>query len=887
MNAMANGARFYKADLHIHSYGIMGGSYDVVDITNTPAAIIDTAIGNGISIISITDHNEILNSIQAVQSSEGKPILVIPGVELSTTQGHLLVYFENIGELRSYYGQLTFNNEKSICYQSIKECLDKAAYFNGIGILAHIGLDSGFEKTIGRYGAQMDEIFKCSNLLGLEITRKEESDMYTDSDSSDDRKRLLGIWRTLPTNQTLHQSLAKLMSSDSHELSRLGQNAEGNRRLTRIRMNSLTFRSFRNALLSAESRVLLEDYIPDQRPLITKLKLDGGLLDKIDIEISPNLTCIIGGRGAGKSTMLESVMACCGQISGKSIIDSEVWPQTISLQYTDEANQSFTFQRDKNGEVINRTNPTEGITSIPIESYGQGDTAETIQHSDDKPQVLVDFLDKFVDVSPLRRIDETLCSQLRENSSSMTKLKIELTALPECEKALANERKKMENLTKEKAGEIVKYQNALVQERAFRKSLIDQLNKLVSTYRDILGNTYIFDEIAQMSDDQIIVGKDYFSKVKEVVNSFASIVSLKSEELNKALTTKINELKEQLKLWNAKESEIQSRIDAKKEEFQRLGIPFDLGKINQISKDIIDYDKRVKELKAAQTQLSVLVAKRKELIDSRRSNSKEILRQHLIFESRVNESLKNSVDDFSINLKYSEGLLSSNFETTLKDIMGWRTSQVPKAKFISRQMNVLDFVDAVKTKNRAILQQLKDADGHALLSPGDIDRIISTLLEGCKYEELESISYDDLPTVTVTKFIDNGGRKTPVVKKLAQLSLGQQQSVLLSILLLSDSTKPLLIDQPEDNLDSEFIYKTIVANLRKIKEKRQVIIVTHNPNIAVLGDAELIIPLKSTNNRSFVMSPGSVDDDDTMKMCCQILEGGESAFKQRKQLYHF
>ena len=390
-----------------------------------------------------------------------------------------------------------------------------------------------------------------------------------------------------------------------------------------------------------------------------------------------------------------------------------------------------------------------------------------------------------------------------------------------------------------------------------------------------------------MSDDQIIVGKDYFSKVKEVVNSFASIVSLKSEELNKALTTKINELKEQLKLWNAKESEIQSRIDAKKEEFQRLGIPFDLGKINQISKDIIDYDKRVKELKAAQTQLSVLVAKRKELIDSRRSNSKEILRQHLIFESRVNESLKNSVDDFSINLKYSEGLLSSNFETTLKDIMGWRTSQVPKAKFISRQMNVLDFVDAVKTKNRAILQQLKDADGHALLSPGDIDRIISTLLEGCKYEELESISYDDLPTVTVTKFIDNGGRKTPVVKKLAQLSLGQQQSVLLSILLLSDSTKPLLIDQPEDNLDSEFIYKTIVANLRKIKEKRQVIIVTHNPNIAVLGDAELIIPLKSTNNRSFVMSPGSVDDDDTMKMCCQILEGGESAFKQRKQLYHF
>jgi predicted ATPase len=54
-----------------------------------------------------------------------------------------------------------------------------------------------------------------------------------------------------------------------------------------------------------------------------------------------------------------------------------------------------------------------------------------------------------------------------------------------------------------------------------------------------------------------------------------------------------------------------------------------------------------------------------------------------------------------------------------------------------------------------------------------------------------------------------------------------------------------LIDQPEDNLDSEFIYKTIVKTLRKIKEQRQVIIVTHNPNIAVLGDAEVAIEFKS------------------------------------------
>ena len=91
--------------------------------------------------------------------------------------------------------------------------------------------------------------------------------------------------------------------------------------------------------------------------------------------------------------------------------------------------------------------------------------------------------------------------------------------------------------------------------------------------------------------------------------------------------------------------------------------------------------------------------------------------------------------------------------------------------------------------------------------------------------------------------------------------------------MLSDSNKPLLIDQPEDNLDSEFIFKTIVSNLRKIKEHRQVIIVTHNPNIAVLGDAELIIPLRSPSVRSIVDNAGSVDNLATINQCCQILEG--------------
>lgn len=165
--------------------------------------------------------------------------------------------------------------------------------------------------------------------------------------------------------------------------------------------------------------------------------------------------------------------------------------------------------------------------------------------------------------------------------------------------------------------------------------------------------------------------------------------------------------------------------------------------------------------------------------------------------------------------------------------------------------------------------------------------IVPKCKENYRYEDFESELSDDLPTITVSKKItDETGKDTYITRTLYQLSMGQQQSILLAILLQSDSKKPLLIDQPEDNLDSEFIYKSIVSNLRRIKEHRQVIIVTHNANIAVLGDAELIIPLKSNSSRTMVLNRGSIDNNNTKVLCCEILEGGKRAFKKRQTIYH-
>lgn len=881
---MIIGAKFLRTDLHIHSYGEFG-SYDVTDHTMTPEAIVDTAISKGLSIISITDHNEIQNVNTAINYSNGKDILVVPGIEVSTTQGHLLVYFESFKNLRDFFGKLTISPDKKTCQQGIVQCLTLAEQLNGIGILAHIELDSGFEKTIARFGPQMEEIFTHKNLFGLEISSKSSVDFYTSFDTDENRRRLLNLRRErLELDESYN--LPKLLSSDSHTLNKLGTNADGEKKLTRIKVDELNFHSIKIALISHESRIRLEDLIPEQRPIIKSVTIEGGLLDKVKINISSNLTCIIGGRGAGKSTILEALREASGNKSNSKVVNSEVWPQNISLIYEDEAGQIIEFKREKNGETQNITDPINGITKIDIESYGQGETAETIQHSDENPMILINFLDSFLDLNTFKLEDKEIVSKLLDNQSEARKLRLELLSLEETKKALLNEQKKLANLEKEKAGELVKFQNALIKERQIRKELIDDLNNLIKNYREIFKDNTTFQNFASLTDDEIVVGKDYFKKVKEIVAQFSEIVKEKSGELNDSLNKKIEELKIELSSWTEKEKNYQEKIDKKKIELEAQGIPFDLGKINQISKDIIDLSNRVKKLEASQKALKELEIVRKDLIAKRVEVKQKIYYTRYVFSESVNLNLKNTLDGLFIDVKFEEGKYSEAFEKQLKSIMEWRTSQVPRAYLVSKQLTPIELVEVCKKNNISKLKTLVDENGNRLLSDGEISAMIAKMIKDFNYEDFEAIEFEDRPSITVTKvFKDESGVTQRNSKSISQLSLGQQQSVLLGILMLSKSKKPLIIDQPEDNLDSEFIFKTIVMNLRRIKEARQVIIVTHNPNIAVLGDAELIIPLKSTSIKSHVINSGSIDRKETREVCCEILEGGKSAFKHRQIIY--
>lgn len=118
-------------------------------------------------------------------------------------------------------------------------------------------------------------------------------------------------------------------------------------------------------------------------------------------------------------------------------------------------------------------------------------------------------------------------------------------------------------------------------------------------------------------------------------------------------------------------------------------------------------------------------------------------------------------------------------------------------------------------------------------------------------------------------------------QSIGQASAGQRAAAMLAF-LLAHGGEPLVLDQPEDDLDNHLIYGLVVQQIRANKHRRQLIIVTHNPNIVVNGDAELIHVL-DFNNQCFVKQTGSLQDLAMRKEVCQVMEGGREAFERRYQ----
>lgn len=874
-----SGSKFFRADIHIHSHKAKG-SYDVEDTNMIPSKIIEKAIQENIDIISITDHNSIGNVEEAIELSHGQPILVIPGVELSTPQGHLLIYCPDYVSLNKFFNELSISECKEMCNDSIIVCLEKAKKHGGFGIAAHIDVGAGFDMYIEKNSPHKKSIVEHPNLLAMEIAKLESFEHYSIFDTDSNRKSFYKS-RISDLDYMNCENMAKTMSSDAHKLESIGKNINGVSKVTKIKLSELTFKAFKIAFLDAEARVRIEERLPENIPYFYGAKFDGGLLNNQCIKFSPNLNCIIGGRGAGKSTLLESIKVASGNISTDNKIDSEIWANEIELFYQDEVGRKQILTRPKLDHVINTLN-VDGITSVPIECYGQGETAERIKNCDKNPYILLDFLDDLVQFDDLFERDEKVIKLLDENNKAIHSCESIILKKDEAIRNKKNIDEKLAILKKESASELINNEIGLVSERNFRNELTENLRNIVSKYRKILSEETLLETVLNINEDAILKGKEEYSLIKNEVESFNQMVN----DIDKQLHDKINEMipviKTNLEKWTAKEVEIQNEITKKRKEIEEKGVTVNTAYIKRISHQKVDNDKLIKEIDEKEKAVVTLIGERNENLQARKLIREEIFNRRRGFASKLNKSFASNNEDFHVSIKFRKGLLSNDLSIFIKECMGWRSAQVPKANILVSTLGYFGLLEILDNNDIGKITEIRTSDGDIVFSDTVAKNIIDTLSKRTNKGKIESISFDDMLDINVTNKDATGNH---ITKKFYQLSLGQQQAILLSVLLNSESKSPLLIDQPEDNLDSEFIYRTLVKNLRKIKEHRQVILVTHNANIAVLGDADLILPLKCFNNNTEVVYRGSIDREETKLVSCEYLEGSDKAFIKRKEMY--
>lgn len=883
--AIPAGARFFRADLHIHSYG---GSHDVKDSTMTPEAIVGTAISESLAVIAITDHNDISNIERAVKAAAGKDLLFVPGVELTTPQGHLLAYFGTYSDLADFYGKLSFadrGTKDSRCQTGLLDCLKLIDPAKGFGILAHVDGDGGFETTVAGFPPSKTDVIAHPSLLGIELRSVQSQISYADTDPEPQRAQC-GKTRIAKLVLGEKQHLARVLFSDSHALTALGKNAQGKRRVTRIKMDSPSFNGLRIALQDADARIRLEDEIPSSVPFLLGMKLEGGFLDGQTIHFSRNLNCIIGGRGAGKSTAFEAARIVAPIPSPNKLIDSEPWPETLHLVWIDQAGQQHTVVRRIGEESQNVADPIMGPVVFPMESYGQSETAQTSSKAQQDPIALLEYLDQFTNIQELRTQDEEIRDLLLANQTDIEKAQAQVSRIPEFKKSLANTEQQLKALEAANAAEVVALERKVAEERAIREGI----EKRISDLRNEVGDSSIADILGEIQDvakpDQLKVGAVEFKAIKGMVAEFAADHKKAQTDIKgKTATLSVN-VKKHIDQWRAHEQHILGEIEQKRKDLLAKGVRLDGMYIKKLATDEANYRKTLKTLDDWEKRLIELKKSRGELLKGRKEKRAAISKNRLGFAVRANTALKNALTDLFVNIKFVEGTLSPEAEEIIKEAMNWRTSQVPRTSLLVEQLPLPHLLDAIRKSDPTPVLSIEAKDGTKPFSRTDALELLRTLAQPPYIYRLERCIVEDRPKITVTKkVIQRSGAITYPSKDFVNLSLGQQQSILLALMLSSDSSAPLIIDQPEDNLDSEFIFHSLVPVLRAAKERRQIIVVTHNANIAVLGDAEQIIALKSTSDKSMIVARGSIDEVNTKQFVCQMLEGAVEAFRRRARMY--
>lgn len=684
---------------------------------------------------------------------------------------------------------------------------------------------------------------------------------------------------------------------------------------TWIKFKEPTAEAIRQACLAKESRISLK--LPET-PNIFIEKIDvtnSAFLSAFELEFNPQLNSIIGGRGSGKSTILEYLRWClCDQtdyatfsigdtVSRKrsTLIDNtlanvngevRVFFSVNGTRHIIKRSASSENVLLKIGESEFKTvHPTQIKSLLPIQAYSQKQLSNVAVTPAELKRVIEQPI-----AEDIGKAESTIKSTSSKVSSTYKELVGKI--------ALEKEIRKLEVEIDSYKQQIEKLQEGLQGITEEDKQILDR-TKFYTAEKNRLSEIDIeYDRVgSSLVEAQSVVfslltksnpkhsefeNQELFSRIESERQRFL-------EEID-TLFRKVHQQREESLL----------RLQSYKGDWQRIRDSFSekYKKAKENSCASESTLKAIKELEDKIEELSLLLRQKRaslEKIEVTVASFEEALAMFLnALEARLS-ILRVSADKFT---ELSEGLIVVDHSRTLDSA---KLAEDIAVVFSSHKLNIqLSRSEALADKVATSVNQIETwgrfvKEFRALFEKLEGGSTDTPLLDSVGFtsknkekisEELSSDGFTRLATINlnfVPKFLYTTNNQLGDTVPFEEASAGQQATALLNV-LLNQGGYPLVIDQPEDDIDNRAIEK-IIRSFWRAKKTRQIIISSHNANLVVNGDSELVVSCdyneSSDQTRGKVKHIGSIDDKGIKEEITSIMEGGEKAFKLRKEKYGF
>lgn len=878
------GSRWWRVDLHAHS----PASHDFKDDRDKPDwdRWVASLRKRNINAAAVTDHNTAEGITPLQDAAQDSNLVLFPGVEVTVGGVHLLVILDPTRRKDDVTDILTRLevpvDKRGDCDArsrlSIESVLDKCGA-SAVVIGAHANGPAGL---LSLKGTQRQAVLRHHRLAAVEIdSNREVDDRWIDGEMPSLRRRLARVW-----------------ASDAHSFDDLGQ------RYTWIKMTTPSSEGLRLALGDGSqadgSQSLLRWTEPNPNERFASDAVESitvtdarhiGRPSPMTFHFNPWFNAIIGGRGTGKSTLVDF----CRQ----TLRREKDLPQ--SLRQSFDRRLSVPDGRDDEGLLTSKTritvvyrkdgerfrlswsddgsvHPVVRLTDdrtveedgdiksrFPVRLYSQKQLFEIAQN----PNALLDVIDdsRQVQGAELRHsMDEAEALYLAYRSQARL-ARQQATALLELTTRLTDVRRKLDVLQEADSANVLAQHRSSQRRQDAWDAVLDSVREAIGTMRSSTDDLVVADLGIDMDKTENVPETDLDRMHRSLHDAIARLRRRIHDSLE-STEDEIERIRKSPAAVRWRETMLSNRQEfeaaLKNLSDQGIGGFGDyqelLAEAAKLKRDI-DYateqaTRSVKLEEQAQEALAEYRMLRQKLADRRQSYADDAsseyakirvraLHDHHRFPSTLERTLGTDRFEADREAIYQQLHPDSN--------QPWHWSQLD---------------DMVGTLRRS-----RDG-GHG--GWRSRDQRFGNVLQRTDPEHLDRLAlYTPSDSVLVEYREESGSWK-----QLAQGSPGQQTAALLAF-VLQQGEEPIILDQPEDDLDNTVIYELLVKTLREVKTKRQVIVVTHNPNVVVHGDAEYVMSLGAWNGQTHVVCKGGLQDREVREEICRVMEGGEEAFRTR------